>query len=1191
MLMVSAIILTYTCALLLIVLPQVESSTCSLEEKNSKEVLNKVLLIAKNMHLDLENFKKHALQYHETELRNLTDAFWSIVETKYEQSRPENIGSILQARGKKFQKDLLRFYNKNKTVMSTEELKQAIINYVNIFRYDNGSGYFFIHKQTTVVEHPIYPEFKGRDFADIKDQNGVYFVREFYERCRKNGSGIVHYQWKHAETQQTEDKVAYVFTFEPFDWIIGTSASIRALQNSLKDEVIYLANTIRYGRDNYFFINGYDYRVIAHPYIKKDTDYSEERDVNGTLIVPPMVNQARKNGQGFTRYQRKDPKGNSTFEKLTFSKDFPDWQMVISTGSSIDDIRKEIDKRKSELIEQLRRIMSTTTIGKSGYLFIVDDQATMIIHRNKYMEGKDITTMKNPSTGNPIFNDLKKAAEAGRPFYFKWDKPTDKGNYIYDKVAWVEYVPELHWYITSSAYVDELQATSNQLKHGIVLLGLSILLLAFLLSFLFFRNLLKPISTLSTLAGQVTRGDFSARSTIHSNDEIGVLSREFNTMVDTIENNIHILDQKVAEKTQQVEKQNKTFAALFYESSDGILLLQGGLFIDCNRAAYQMLKYDNKQELIALPPTAISPKRQPDGKDSQEKADEMIQIALDRGSNRFEWVHLCKDGSETFVEIVLTRIVIRDDALIHVVWRDINAKKAAERLLQKTVNEFGAVMDAIDYGVLFMDDQLHVRIANQAFRDIWDIPADFVSRHPTMRELMEFNRYNDLYPITNNDFDQYMDAREQEVHNGAIAPTLLTRNDGMILQYQCIVLPDNWRMLTYFDVTELKNTQDQLSRAQKMEAIGMMAGGVAHDLNNILSGIVSYPELLLLQLPEDSSLRKPLEEILDSGKRAATVVADLLTVARGAASTREPHDLNTLIHEYLHSPEWRKLQSLHPGIRCTQHLDAKQPIISCSPVHIKKTAMNLLTNAMEAIGAQGEVRIATSNLEIADDDCPDQDIPPGRYVIFTVQDSGPGISSEDLDHIFEPFYSRKVIGRSGTGLGLTVVWNTVEEHGGRILVKSSEQGTLFTLYFPISADKIKPEEEARPALLATTKGEHILIVDDEPQLRDIASQILTSLGYTVSTVASGEKAITFTKEHSVDLLMIDMLMDPGINGRRTYKRILQFKPEQKALVASGFSESDDVKATLKMGACGFIKKPYSIYQLAGAVKEALESSG
>jgi PAS domain S-box-containing protein len=730
-----------------------------------------------------------------------------------------------------------------------------------------------------------------------------------------------------------------------------------------------------------------------------------------------------------------------------------------------------------------------------------------------------------------------------------------------------------------------MEAASRQLTNVILFLGLVMLLLSFLAGFVFFRKLLKPVSTLSVLAGRVTGGDYSVRAPVESKDEIGVLSHEFNVMVDTISDNIQNLDHKVAEKTKEIEEKNIIFETLFYQSSDGILLIRDGLFVDCNTAAYQMLQYRDNDELIALHPSAISPAMQPDGRNSQEKADEMIRIALELGSHRFEWLHLRKDGSEIFVEVVLTRIRIGEDLYIHVVWRDINEKKAAEKALQKSVSEFSAIMDAIDYGVLFMDEQLRVRIANQAFRDLWQVPEDFVAGFPTMRELIEFNRFNKLYPVADNDFDRYMDEREAAVRRGTIAPMTFTRQDGMILQYQCVVLPDGWRMLTYFDLTELKNTQDQLARAQKMEAIGMMAGGVAHDLNNILSGVVTYPELLLLQLPEFSPLRKPLEAIQDSGRRAATVVADLLTVARGVASTREPHDINVLISEYFQSPEHHKLTLLYPGIVCRRHLDAVQPVISCSPVHIKKTIMNVIGNALEAIGGEGEVDVTTANLAA---DGADKDLPVGRYVVVTVRDNGPGISDEDVSHIFEPFYSRKVMGRSGTGLGLTVVWNTVEDHGGKIRVESSSRGTCFTLYFPLSLEKVKTLRDQEKENIATGRGEHVLIIDDEPQLRDIAGKILAGLGYKVSGVSSGEEAVDFLRTTPVDLLVIDMLMEPGMNGRQTYAEILELYPGQRAIVASGFSESDEVKATLLLGARAFIKKPYTLFELGRAVKDALQ---
>lgn len=1190
MLLVSVIILVYTAALLLLVLPKVEQTTRALEETNGKEVLNKVVVLSKNIQNNLKDFERNALQYHKTELRNLTDSFWSIVQSKYQQSLPENIGSLLREKGEDFKANLTRYYNRNRDTMSSAELKQAIIQYVKIYRFRKGTGYFFIHKGTTIIEHPIYPEYNGKDLSQLTDDNGMHFIQEFQNISTKYGSGTINYRWNHPNTKAIVDKVAYIFTFTPFDWIIGTTATITELQQTLKNDAISLANRIRYDGGNYFFINGYDSRVIAHPYMERGSDTSQIVDSTGAMIVPKLVAIARQNGQGFSRYRSSNGSGSKeTSEKLTFSRDFPNWKMVISTESSIDDIQKEVWKRKQELIAQLSRIVRKTTIGKSGYLFIIDKQGTMIIHPNDYMVGRDTTQILDPSTGEHLFENLKNAAVTGKAFHFKWDKPTDKGNYIYDKSAWVQYVPELQWYITSSVYDQDLQETSLRLTQWILVIGLTVLLLSLLISFLFFRSLLKPIVTLSSLAGRVTRGDLSARSCHSSNDEIGLLALEFNTMVDTMEDNINNLDRNVAQKTKELEAQNHFFQTLFYESSDGMMLLQDGIFIDCNKAAYRMLRYSDKKHLLAHRPSDISPPFQPDGRDSLEKANEMIQTTLDHGSHRFEWVHLCGDGSETFFEIVLTRVVIQDDTLIHVIWRDINEKKAAEKKLRKTLTELNAILESIDYGVLFMDDQLRSRIINQACRELWQLPVDFVAQHPTMREMIEYNRFNNLYPVSEDTFDHYVDQRVAAVRQGAIPPTPFKRKDGKILQYQCVVLPDGWRMLTYFDITELKTTQTQLARAQKMEAIGMMAGGVAHDLNNILSGIVSYPELLLMQLPKSSELRKPLEAIQESGKRAATVVADLLTVARGVASTREPHDVNILIQEYLHSPECEKIQSLHPLVHCTEQLEATQATISCSPIHIKKTMMNLVTNGIEAIQTKGNLCVTTSNLRVHEASTKEVGVATGHYVVITVQDDGPGIKADDIEHIFEPFYTKKVMGRSGTGLGLSVVWNTVVDHEGYIQVQSDTSGTVFKLYFPVSSEAACSPDSAGPEIHNTETREQILVVDDEPQLRDIAKQILGNLGYRVTTVSSGEEAIAHVRHRPVDLLVIDMLMEPGINGRQTYEEILTIYPHQKAIIASGFSESDEVKATLKRGAQGFIKKPYTVSQLGQAVQDALTS--
>jgi DNA-binding response OmpR family regulator/nitrogen-specific signal transduction histidine kinase len=386
---------------------------------------------------------------------------------------------------------------------------------------------------------------------------------------------------------------------------------------------------------------------------------------------------------------------------------------------------------------------------------------------------------------------------------------------------------------------------------------------------------------------------------------------------------------------------------------------------------------------------------------------------------------------------------------------------------------------------------------------------------------------------------------------------------------------------------EKKKLQEQLFRASKMEAIGFMAGGVAHDLNNILSGIVGYPEVMLQKLPEDSELRKPIEEIHESGKRAATVVADLLTVAKGAARTQELHNLNDLVREHLDSPECTNLLGQYPKITCQYHNGASRAIISCSPVHVTKCVMNLVINAFEAIGDQGTVTLSTQEHHIDIAEGRKKKLEPGEYVVLGVRDTGPGISVDEVEHIFEPFYTRKVMGRSGTGLGLTVVWNTMEDHGGTVVVESSAMGSLFELYFPLVDAEVDEQEDIAEEEELTGNSEHILVIDDEPQLRDIATQMLRILGYRVDSVCSGELALEFLQEHSVDLLLIDMLMDPGMNGRQTYEEIIKLYPGQKAIIASGFSENEDTEKTLQLGAGGFIRKPYSLDELGQMVRQVL----
>ncbi|MBW1781722.1 MAG: response regulator [Deltaproteobacteria bacterium] len=387
--------------------------------------------------------------------------------------------------------------------------------------------------------------------------------------------------------------------------------------------------------------------------------------------------------------------------------------------------------------------------------------------------------------------------------------------------------------------------------------------------------------------------------------------------------------------------------------------------------------------------------------------------------------------------------------------------------------------------------------------------------------------------------------------------------------------------------TQRKKLEAQLARAQKMEALGTLAGGVAHDLNNILSGISSYPELLLMKLPQDDPLREPLKTIHRSGIKAARIVDDLLTLSRRGAAVFETVDLQQVIGDYLKSPEFREMLSFHDNVTYKTKFSSDDFNINGSMVHLSKTVMNLITNAAEAMPAGGPITISLERVTVPYEKQSVTVLKDGAYIKLTVADEGTGIAPEALDHIFEPFFTTKKMGRSGTGLGMAVVWGTVKDHNGQIDVKSlAGRGTTFELLFPAAASK-QPHGLSPPSTCPEGRNEFILVVDDVFEQREIAAGILETLGYSVRSLSSGEAAVAYLQDNSADLILLDMTMEPGMNGLETYRRILQFRPDQRVIIASGFSESDLIQEALQLGAWAYLRKPYSVASIARAVADAL----
>ncbi|NOR25421.1 MAG: response regulator [Desulforhopalus sp.] len=382
--------------------------------------------------------------------------------------------------------------------------------------------------------------------------------------------------------------------------------------------------------------------------------------------------------------------------------------------------------------------------------------------------------------------------------------------------------------------------------------------------------------------------------------------------------------------------------------------------------------------------------------------------------------------------------------------------------------------------------------------------------------------------------------------------------------------------------------QKKLDKASKLSALGLMAGSVAHDLNNILSGIVSYPDLLLLQMSESDRYYEQIKKIQAAGKRAAAVVSDLVTIARGGTSKKTVENINTILLNHLSSLEHGERLASFPDTVIQTQLHKNLHNTCCSPQHIHKILLNLIGNSLEVVEEKGIIQIATDNCKFSHPLAANrEEVQDSDYVKLTVSDNGPGISQEDTECIFDPFYTTKVMGKSGTGLGLSIVWNIVQDHNGWIEVKDNNPGALFEIYLPATDQLVCPLQDLQTAESLQGRGETILLIDDQLEQNEIIEKALQKMGYVTHSVTSGEEGIAFIESQSVDLVLLDMMMGNGLNGRETFERILQIHPLQKAIVISGYAKSDEILKARDLGIADFIEKPVTMSKIGVAIRQSL----
>ncbi len=555
----------------------------------------------------------------------------------------------------------------------------------------------------------------------------------------------------------------------------------------------------------------------------------------------------------------------------------------------------------------------------------------------------------------------------------------------------------------------------------------------------------------------------------------------------------------------------------------------------------------------------------------------------------FFLIHLLeteKRKTEAVNRTLEKRVEERTLALQHIN-RDLNKeileRKQAERRVRAGHEQLSSILDSIDADIHVSDLESGViLLANRHMQQSYGAEIVGQPLNPAIlggRDVRRHGRQPGLADETGPS-GQSWSWEERDPRSGRwtiVYARAITWENGRIARLQVAT-----------DITAMKEMEARLQRAQKMEAIGALAGGVAHDLNNILSGLVGYPELLLMDLPAGSQMRPIVETIKKSGEKAAAIVQDMLTLARRGVAVTDVVNLNRVVQEYLESPELAKLSALHSLV--TIHSDLAPDLFNIvgSPLHLGKSVMNLVTNAVEAIPGVGTIHVSTRNCYVDRPLQAFETVPEGEYVQLQVADTGIGIAEPDLERIFEPFYTKKQMGRSGTGLGMAVVWGTVKDHGAFIDARSAEgEGTVFDIYFPVTREDLALETEALPIDRYRGAGETVLVVDDIQEQRDLAQRMLQRLGYQVDTVSNGPEAVAYIRRKPVDLLVLDMIIDPEMDGLDTYRQILAIAPGQKAVIASGFSESERVLEAQRLGAGAYIRKPYRMEEIGMALRAEL----
>jgi len=629
-----------------------------------------------------------------------------------------------------------------------------------------------------------------------------------------------------------------------------------------------------------------------------------------------------------------------------------------------------------------------------------------------------------------------------------------------------------------------------------------------------------------------------------------------------------------------VQESEEKFRKLFSASRDAILLRDEQAYLDCNQAALDMFGCATKEEFCSRKVGEFSAPSQWAGRDSAVVVHQLFEAALHGGLDPFEWMLQRADGTPFPAEVSLSPLELHDRPVIQAVVRDISWRKASEQRLR----QLSRAVEQSPISVVITDTEGNIEYVNPKFTAVTGYTfREAIGRNPHILKSGETppEAYKTLW-------DTITSGREWrgEFHN--------KKKNGELFWEAASICPiiDESGEITHFlavkeDITERKQMEEKFLRSQRMESIGALAGGMAHDLNNILAPIMMSASLLRESNSEDTR-EHLLVGIEEAAQRGANIVNQVLTFARGVKGVRTVLSVQSLAAQVGQIVK----EAFPKSITFSLSLSDTLWNITGDPTQLHQVLLNLCMNARDAMLKGGTLSFTAENCEVDSTFAfMAPEAKPGRYVKFVVSDSGEGIPKEILHRIFEPFFTTKELGK-GTGLGLSTAIGIIRSHGGFVTVTSAPaQGTTFHVFLPATTDAVVQPPTETEATVSCGHGETILIVDDEPEILQVIGTVLEQNGWKTVSATDGVEGLATYLQHSADIKVVltDMMM-PNMDGTGLIRAIRSLNAEIPIVIASGFSSEENLDEYQALGGIDFLKKPFNARSLLVKMASALYSA-